>query len=146
LIKILQVLSMLPVKNRTMLEECKLLSLVKSWSEYEEKTSTDGGDNSLKNSENETAADIKEWIKTSILLELVVDRSVDIATEKAASTAIHPDIKQQLAEQLTHLKAKAQQLYDEWNNLKVRGLILTVFLVNISFFHFFLFSKHPASV
>uniref|UniRef100_A0A4Y6EZ29 [histone H3]-lysine(36) N-trimethyltransferase n=1 Tax=Brachionus koreanus TaxID=1199090 RepID=A0A4Y6EZ29_9BILA len=106
-IKILEVLSMLPIKNRTIIEECKLLVIVKKWSDFGFRPNFDI---QLSDSNNQEL-DPKTWIVK--LLNNVVDVVFEDSERK------NDQDYQNFCLCFSKIKSKAQSLYTEWSNLKV---------------------------
>ena len=94
-LKMLEVLDKMAIKNKTIVDECKLLDTVKRWAEV--------FSSPAKKDVNEES--VSEWILNEI--DQLVNKSVDLANNKSstASTA-------------SKLKAKSIEMYDEWSNLK----------------------------
>ncbi|CAF0709874.1 unnamed protein product [Brachionus calyciflorus] len=107
-LKILDVLSMLSIKNRSILEECKLLVIVKRWSETELKPNYQNIHQFDKNSQD---IDIKNW--TELLLKNLLDVVFEESEKKNEENYM------ELTRLFEQLKLKAKILYDEWNSLKV---------------------------
>ena len=106
--QILDVLSMLSIKNRSVLEECKLLVLVKRWSESENRIKFNIFEDSQSNSED---------LETKVWIEKILDKAIDnvfIESEKKSD-----ENHQNFVLLFNELKSKAKILYDEWNNLKI---------------------------
>jgi hypothetical protein len=120
-IKILKVLSMMSIKNRTTLEESKLLAIVKKWSETNNaaaaaaKTIENGPNESESDAElNETLGkkklnDTEKWVRSEIL---------KIADSVADKEAKHHHQSKEISDAYKQLVEQASELVDEWSNLK----------------------------
>lgn len=109
---------MLPIKNRTILEECKLLTLVKKWSEVDLRPKADLNEiiNEI-NHDGLNQSDNKD-ISIKNLLDKVVDKLVDKIFDNAYEKfQENPNFKE-LFDLLDDIKEKAKSLYEEWSNLK----------------------------
>ena len=95
-LKIIQVLSKMAIKNRTVLEEFKLLNIVKRWSEHA-KLHDSPGEFKYKPEQSD--------VINSILNELV---------DRVAETSINEE-----NELIGILNEKSSKLYEVWNSLKV---------------------------
>ena len=90
------------VKNRTVLEECKLLAMMKRWVEKSEAQLKELRDL------NESSDEPRKWIE-EIIVNLI-DKVVD-GEDKLVDNKIIGDL-------LETLNLKSKTLYEEWNNLK----------------------------
>ena len=116
--KILKVLSMMSIKNRTTLEECKLLAIVKKWSEMDNaaKTIENGLNESESDAElNETLSkkklnDTEKWVRNEIL------KIADSVVDKEAKHNHHQS--KEISDAYKQLVEQASELVDEWSNLK----------------------------
>ena len=93
-------MSSLTIKNRTTVEECKLLTMVKRWAQ------NTNNRKSLENS-SDSNEDKQIWIK-SMLIE-TLDKIFD---------APEPE-NEELNKQIDELNELTKELYEKWNNLKV---------------------------
>jgi hypothetical protein len=96
-LKILKILKMMEIKNRSVLEECKILIIVKKWSEISVATTNEMIDPQPVD-DNQSLTD---WIK-SLLLNL---------SDKAVNES-------EIDSKLVDLISNAKELFNEWNNLK----------------------------
>lgn len=93
---------MLQIKNRAMLDQWKMLNIVKDWSTIEA------------NERSEPImeeTDTESWLRH--MLVRLVDRSVDMSEKRLRPFNVL----------LGELKTKASSLYDEWSKIKVISLI-----------------------
>ena len=90
------------IKNRNVLDECKLLTLVKRWSEVDESS----GDIAL--------PDGQEPCDHAWLGKLVHDLADEAVTKSASSAQ-----ESELQAALRNLNERAKELFTEWTNLKV---------------------------
>lgn len=110
-IKMIQVLSTMSIKNRTVLEEYKLLDMVKRWADQvDDNTSDNIKDNIKDRTETKTGAtgaesDEREGLVKELMDE-ILDKLVDESNE--ANTEL-----------LRALRQQSSELYEAWSNLKV---------------------------
>lgn len=97
-IKMIEVLSTMSIKNRTVLEEYKLLDMVKRWADQVDHSSTD----IVKSSQGHI--DDEGLVKQ--LMDEIVDKVVEQSNE--ANTEL-----------LRALRDKSRELYEKWSSLKV---------------------------
>ena len=106
-LKMLHVLTKMSIKNKTIVEESKLLDIVKRWSDSASILSKSPADCESE----ETGLSSHEWIKAEI------DKMID----KAVGDAPKVDETQQ-SDELSYLakqlKQTSNELYEEWSNLK----------------------------
>lgn len=98
--KIIEVLSKMEIKNRTILEEFKLLTIVKRWADQVNSEKLDEYKNSQLTTEDESDDEVK------ILLNEMVG--------KVSEKLLNEDI-----DALNQLNEKSKSLYEVWNGLKV---------------------------
>lgn len=91
---------MLKIKNRAILDQWKMLTMVKGWSTIEatEYFPVDPGDVNI------------DWMRQ--LIESIVDKSVEISEKRLRPFGVLLD----------ELKSKASGLFEEWNNIKVESI------------------------
>lgn len=98
---------MLPIKNRTILEECKLLVMVKRWSDKGFRPNFD-----TKMTETvDQISDVDIWIKR------LLDNLVDVVFEDSEKK--NDQNHQIFCSFFSKIKSKAEDLYTEWSNLKL---------------------------
>ena len=93
---------MLQIKNRAILDQWKLLSIVKGWSMAE--STIESNDNPEIYTNNEID-DVKRWIAE--LVDRLIDKSVDMSERRNRFRL------------LDELRVKSNALHDEWSNIKV---------------------------
>ncbi len=100
-------MSSLTIKNRTTVEECKLLTMVKRWAQNSNSQKT--------NEKSENSSDSNEdkqiWIK-SILTD-TVEKIFQLPDPEA----------EELNKQVDELNELTKELYEKWNNLKVNRIL-----------------------
>lgn len=111
-IKMIQVLSTMSIKNRTVLEEYKLLDMVKRWADQVDDSTAENTilttkDYGKERTETKTGAESDEG---QVLLEQLMDEILDKVVEESDEAN---------SELLRALRHKSSELYEAWSNLKV---------------------------
>lgn len=108
---------MLQIKNRAILDQWKLLSIVKGWSTLEATEKDIWHDltpiDSSARSGDESGDTVKTWIGR--LVDRLIDRSVETSENNKSGKSYET--------LLSELTIKANELYEEWSNIKVKHLI-----------------------
>jgi hypothetical protein len=105
-LKMLELLDKMSIKNKTIVDECKLLDIVQRWStsSYYSFVSSNESPTSLNSEQKNEDISLNDWIQNEILDKLV-ENSVVYSTTSLSSIA-------------QKLKVKSTEMYDEWSNLK----------------------------
>ena len=111
--RILEILERLGIKNRSTIDEYKLLTLVKKWAEQPSKeefasrfmAENSEGEAELENSDTCADTGVETWCR-QLLLRKIISRIDDHSNHK------------QVLKLLEQLQSKAHSLHDEWSNLK----------------------------
>lgn len=98
---------MLPIKNRTIIEECKLLVIVKRWSDFGFRPNFD----------IQLSDSFGQELDTESWIEKLLNGIVDVVFED--SERKNDQNYNYFCSCFSKIKSKAQDLYTEWSNLKV---------------------------